>query len=299
MFGYKSHPRGYRDGKLLSNIIGARHRDEAILMIRSFFDEVEYYPRSSFDGPAWGVMTQDVKNLMADASVVDAFVSLGNYQNILVVPEHDDADDNGLFHPDGAPKGHMGFLMFPAVHAINDGCANLHIAIARGRKSIFNNMYRGLAESGRENISVLDADTEFTLDIQNYRLNNVGNVKFDAVVMIGAESMKKGKYNKTDVKSKFAKYCTEDFDLIDVYYTPRVDGGRRIIKNNPKDMTSRDTTLESCLIADKNKYRRFVEVFTSTENSDYVYSAMKPYITFHQKRMFENIYLRRQWMRVY
>ena len=52
------------------------------------------------------------------------------------------------------------------------------------------------------------------------------------MVLLGCESIKKGNFLASDVKAKFAKYCVEDFDMIDVYR-----GDRRAATGGTKSIT--------------------------------------------------------------
>lgn len=173
---------------------------------------------------------EDITTLITDGSVVDGMLTLSGYQNILVVTSFESTDYTGKLRDYRyRPIKSAGDHMLPLVHKFNESEGNLYVTKVRNSKNFYTDLY------DRFDIASVDVDSYFRLDGD---LKMKTDVKFDAVVLLGSESYKKGKFSASDVKKKFAKYCTEDFDLIDVYRNDRrtLSGGTKSITNQRERM---------------------------------------------------------------
>ena len=182
---------------------------------------------------------EDITTLITDGSVVDGMLTLSGYQNILVVTSFESSDYTGKLRDYRyRPIKSAGDHMLPLVHKFNESEGNLYVTKVRNSKNFYTDLY------DRFDIASVDVDSYFRLDGD---LKMKTDVKFDAVVLLGSESYKKGKFNASEVKKKFAKYCVNDFDLIDVYRNDR-----RTLKGGTKSIdTQRDTMIELVNTPDK------------------------------------------------
>ena len=168
------------------------------------------------------ITNEDVIALMIDGSVLDGMLTLSGYQNILVVTSFDDKTYEKLRDRNYRPIKSAGDHMLPIVHKVNESEGNLYVTKVRNSENYYTKLYDEFS------IPFVEVDSYFRIDT-DFKMKT--NVKFDAVVLLGSESHKKGKFSKSDIKSKFAKYCTDDFDLIDVYRGDRrkITGGTQSI----------------------------------------------------------------------
>ena len=150
----------------------------------------------------------DIITMVTDASIVDGMIASSGYDNILVLPSFRDDQYTRLTGPDFIPEKSVGDHILPIVHERSGSQGNIYVAQPKVG-NFFNELYE------KCEINLIDIDEWFVVDSIAFRIKT--NIKFDAVVLLGNESYKKGKFKACDVKKKFAKYCTEDFDLIDVY----------------------------------------------------------------------------------
>lgn len=150
----------------------------------------------------------DLTTLFTDGCVLDGMITLAGYENILVVTSFEDSNYTRLRDRNYRPVNSAGDHMLPIVHKLNGSSGNMYVTKVTGGDSFFTKLYDhyGIASVPCNSYFKLDGDLKIKTD-----------VKFDAVVLLGCDSYKKGKFSAKDIKAKFAKYCTEDFDLIDVY----------------------------------------------------------------------------------
>lgn len=182
---------------------------------------------------------EDLTSLITDASVIDGMLTLSGYQNILVVTSFESKDYTGKLRDRRyRPIKSAGDHMLPIVHKFNESAGNIYVTKVRNSENYYTELYE------RFNIPSVDVDSYFKLD-GDFKIKT--NVKFDAVVLLGSESYKQGKFNASDVKKKFARYCVDDFDLIDVYRASANCGpNRRKLKGGTKSIdTQRNTLIEA------------------------------------------------------
>jgi len=173
----------------------------------------------------------DITTLLTDASLVDGMLATSGYQNILVVTSFESNQYTQLRDRNYRPIKSAGDHLLPIVHSVNETHGNIYVAEPK-MGSIFTPLYE------KYDINIIPVDSCFKID-STFKIKT--DVKFDAVVLLGSESLQNGKFSATDVKAKFAKYCTEDFDLIDVYRGDTKT--RRHAVNNGTPLPPRPTRL--------------------------------------------------------
>jgi hypothetical protein len=228
MFLYRSQPKNVTD----SNIINLETK--RVLKRRVIETQSRYNNKR--------ITNEDVVALMTDGSVLDGMLTLSGYQNILVVTSFENNTYDRLRDRNYRPIKSAGDHMLPIVHKTNESEGNIYVTKVRNSENYYAKLYEEF------DIPFVDVDSCFRID-QDFKIKT--DVKFDAVVLLGCESYKKGKFNKSDIKAKFAKYCTDDFDLIDVYR-----GDRRNIIGGTKSI---DTQL-SRMIETVNTPRKVYDV---------------------------------------
>jgi len=176
----------------------------------------------------------DITTLLTDASLVDGMLATSGYQNILVVTSFENNQYTQLRDRNYRPIKSAGDHLLPIVHSVNETHGNIYVAEPK-MGSIFTPLYE------KYDINIIPVDSCFKID-STFKIKT--DVKFDAVVLLGSESLQNGKFSATDVKAKFAKYCTEDFDMIDVY---RGDTKTRNLKGGSKNKEQSINRLIECV----------------------------------------------------
>ena len=150
----------------------------------------------------------DFITLFTDGCVLDGMLTLAGYDNILVVTSFEDNNYERLRDRNYRPVNSAGDHMLPIIHKLNRSHGNIYVTKVLNGDSFYSKLYE------QYGIKTVKSNSYFKID-DDLKLKT--DVKFDAVVLLGCESYKTGKFSIKEVKSKFAKYCTDDFDLIDVY----------------------------------------------------------------------------------
>ena len=178
------------------------------------------------------VKFNDVTSLVTDASLVDGMIASGGYQNILVVPSFENGDYVRLRDRQYRPVRSAGDHLLPIVHALNETQGNLYVAQPK-IGNIFNELYE------KYDVSLIHVDSWFRVD-SSFDINIDERMKFDCVVLLGNEGYKRGKFNAQAVKKKFARYCTPEFDMIDVYRgnLRELTGGSKPLDNHIANLTN-------------------------------------------------------------
>lgn len=200
-----------------------------------------------------------IASLMSDGAIIDGVVSVNGYQNILVVTSFEDSLYPRLI-TDESPTMSSGDHMFPIIHKLNESDGNLYVTQVKNSNSAYQKLYDTYG------VQSIRSESVFRLD-QPFKLNT--DIKFDAVVILGSEA--KGKHSINAVKEKFSKYCTDTFDLIDVYR-----GNSRIITGRSKSSKSSFDRMSSIMLdlnwtlsADRTKpyhnFRKTIEQVRSNE----------------------------------
>jgi hypothetical protein len=217
MFLYRTQPKSTSE----YNIINLKRKQEMMheLLIASRYKSNHRQRKRN-----------DFITLLTDGCLLDGMLTLAGYDNILVVTSFEDRNYDRLRDRTQRPVNSAGDHMFPIVNSMNGSHGNIYATSVPNGDSFFTHLY------GHYNINMVDCDSYFKVD-NDFKLRNV-SVKFDAVVLLGCESIKKGNFRASDVKAKFAKYCIEDFDMIDVYRGDRrkLTGGTKSITDTKKKM---------------------------------------------------------------
>ena len=229
MFLYRSQPKNKTDINII-NLETKRVVTRRILETQKKFNDR-------------GLTRDDIIAVMSDASILDAMITLMGYQNILVVTSFDKTNyPDRMREPNMRPIKSAGDHMLPIVHKVNESAGRMFVTKPRSADNYYTRLYDEF------DIAQVEVDDNFMLDT-NFKIHDriVGNkLKFDAVVLLGSESMKRGKFNMKTIGHKFEKYANitntsiarmATYDLIDVYRNDlRKLSGNRL---NIDDVTDR------------------------------------------------------------
>lgn len=221
MFLYRTQPKSTTE----TNIINLKRKQEMMheLLVASRYKSNHTQRKRN-----------DFITLFTDGCLLDGMLTLSGYDNILVVTSFEDKNYDRLRDRTQRPVNSAGDHMFPIVNSLNGSHGNVYVTSVPNGDSFFTHLY------DHYNINTVDCDSYFKVD-NDFKLRNT-NVKFDAVVLLGCESMKKGNFRAKDVKAKFSKYCVEDFDMIDVYR-----GDRRTLTGGTKSITNTRNKMIECV----------------------------------------------------
>lgn len=214
MILYRSQPRSYDTNNII-NLETKRNLVNRILETESKFNDR-------------GLVRDDIISMMSDATVLDGLLCLSAYQTILVVTSfskhnYPDRMRDTMYRPIKSAGDHM----LPIVHAMNESLPEMYVTQATDVDNYYTKLYKEF------NIPYITVDDYFRLDNdfkprkimktryengEEYEYGQIGKgVIFDAVVLLGSESMLRGKHKVEDIRKKFQPYCADHFDLIDVY----------------------------------------------------------------------------------
>lgn len=193
MLLYRTQPK---NGKQ-SNIINLDAKERLISMLGDF---------NRFNNKR--ITVTDFTTLITDASIVDALLCCGGYGNILVVTSFEDSVYDRLRDRNYRAVKSAGDHFLPIVHKFNESDGKMTVTSTKGGTNFFKPIYEKFG------VDTIDVDGHFRVD-GDFKIKT--DKKFDAVVLLGSESFKKGSFKASDVKKKFARYCTSTFDLIDIY----------------------------------------------------------------------------------
>jgi hypothetical protein len=164
--------------------------------------------------------------LVTDASVLSGLLTLSGYKNVLVVTSFADKDYDTVVKGHQAHKS-AGDHLVPIVHKAAGTMMNMYVTKVKSG-DWFTPFYESYG------VKTLDVDSPFALD-STFKIKPPADVKFDAVVLLGCDAYSKGKFNVKDIKETFTRYCTPEFDLIDVYR--HENDTRSIVGSTPKQNT--------------------------------------------------------------
>ena len=205
MLLYKSQPKT----AIVNNIVNLNAKRQ---LLDTLQEELLKFRGKKYDA-------QTLTSLVTDASIIDAALVLGGYENILVVTSFNESEYKRLRDYRYRAIKSAGDHLLPIIHKMNNSHGNMTVTYSK----FFDSLY------SKYDINVSKSD-EFRID-GDFRIRSQD--KFDAVVLLGCESSVKGKYQSEKVKAKFARYCTDNFHLIDIY---RNDF--RKINGRSKDITN-------------------------------------------------------------
>ena len=198
MLLYRTQPRTTSNNNLynLSNKIN---------VIDTISSDLKTFKGSALESEEW-------TTLITDASIIDALLVDAGYNNILVVTSFEDAFYERIRDRNYRPVKSAGDHLLPVIHKLNRSSGNIYVTRTPNEENWFTQLYNN------NEVNFVETESIFRLD-GDLRLKT--DIKFDAVVLLGSESHKRGKFNIKDIKKKFEKYCTDTFDLIDVYRNDR------------------------------------------------------------------------------
>jgi len=224
----------------------------------------------------------DITTLVTDASILDGMIATSGYQNILVVPSFQDHEYSRLRDRNYRPINSAGDHLFPVVHMINETHGNLYVAQPKVG-NIFTEIYE------KYDVNMIRSDSWFKID-SSFKMPKT-DVKFDAVVLLGNEGIKRGSFRAQDVKKKFAKYCTDNFQLVDVYRGDlrKLNGGS---KEKPNAINRLITSVNTpkVIYSPKEKFGISSEVLEQLQ-------TLKGQLQYH--RLVDNLKTIDQWYKVY
>jgi hypothetical protein len=223
----------------------------------------------------------DVTSMVTDASILDAMIAVSGYENILVVPSFENNDYPKLRDGRYRPIRSAGDHLFPIVHTVNETHGNIYVAQPK-LGNIFDDLY------AMYDINVIHCDSWFKID-GSFHLAENDAPKFDAVVLLGNEGYKEGSFNPQAVKAKFARHCTDDFQLVDAYR-----GTLRRLTGTPK---SRDNSINRVINAINTPNRIYTpKLLLLPEFKDKLVNTKDELL---YRRLAHNIESINEWYKVY
>jgi len=163
--------------------------------------------------------------LSTEASILDTLMIIEKFKNVLLVPTYDNKNVR-LTNEEYTPVGSYGHHFLPIIHKLNGSEYGLYVTDNNTSENMFTKLYDVY------DVDKIDISDGYALDNNKVKIDT--DVKFDAVILINAKGMKKGKYQAKNVKKAFTPYGTEDFVLIDLFA-----GSERTLQ--PTKNTTEDT----------------------------------------------------------
>jgi hypothetical protein len=243
MLLYRTHPTS----KNTSSIINLRNKEELIRNLREGINHRD-------------TEVDDITALVTDASVVDAMISLGNYENILVLPSP--ITQERLRNKTYNPIGNAGDMLFPIIHKLTGGKGNVYVGLPES-----GHLYKKVWED--YDVDILPMKNWFTLD---RKIGVETDMVFDAVVLIGCNhSSKTGSFKVEDIKDNLKSVSHWGTDLIDI----NREGSKRNIIGKKGDISSKIDILSNSINSTKNlcdpdyglSIEQFRELFGRTEDN--------------------------------
>lgn len=228
-----------------------------------------------------GTTEHDATTLLTDASLVGGMIAASEYENILVIPSFQNLDYPKLRDRQYRPIRSAGDHLLPVVHKMNESAGNIYVAQPK-EGNAFDTVYDNF---GVQKIPVngwFKIDSSFEIDT---------DIKFDAVVLLGNEGYKKGKFNAQAVKKKFAKYCTDNFHLIDVYR-----GNLRQLTGGSKDKSELIKTLVKAVNTPTPIYRPNENRYLS---GDFVGTLKRGKSRHQYFRLVDTLHTINDWYKIY
>ena len=165
MIRYRTQPMGYVDGEFKSVINNRQRKKDLLANIREYIRDLK---------------DDEVVDLISDASVMSAMILAGDYKNILVVtssnPTHSEGDH-----------------LIPVIHKFNYGVGKMSVTTPKRLENRFGGLYEDL------DVDMVEVDSFYHLGQDKIRLKHKGE-PFDAVVLLGNESLTNGKHKLHEIK---------------------------------------------------------------------------------------------------
>jgi len=236
MIRYRTQPMGYVDGEFTSVINNYQRKKDILANIR------EYLKAPKDD---------DIVDMITDASIMSAMILTGDYKNVLVVtssnPTHSEGDH-----------------LIPAIHKFNYGVGKMSVTTPKRLENRFGGLYEDL------DVDIVEVDSFYHLGQDKVRMNHDGE-PFDAVVLLGNESLTNSKHKLHEIKSVFSPHCTEVFDLIDIYRgSDRTLQGGILPRENVQLVSNIILNEDMSRQKETDKYQR---VFHNIESIEQIYKV--------------------------
>ena len=236
MIRYRTQPMGYVDGEFKSVINNYQRKKDILANIR------EYLKAPKDD---------DIVDMITDASVMSAMILAGDYKNILVVtssnPTHSEGDH-----------------LIPVIHKFNYGSGKISVTTPKRLENRFGGLYEDL------DVDIVEVDSFYHLGQDKVRMNHDGE-PFDAVVLLGNESLTNSKHKLHEIKAVFSPHCTEVFDLIDIYRgSDRTLQGGILPQQNVQLVSNIILNEDMSRQKETDKYKR---VFHNIESIEQIYKV--------------------------
>jgi len=231
------------------------------------------------------ITSNDATALLTDASVIDGLITSGGYENILVVTSFEDRHYDELRDRIYRPVNSAGDHYLPIVHKVNESAGNMVVTMTKNADNYMKPLYE------QYEVPTVEAESYFRLD-EDFRIKT--STKFDCVVLLGCEASRKGTHKVSDIKKKFSKYCTSDFDLIDVY---RNDA--RKISGGTQDISSHVERMVECVNTPKRMYDKKNRIIRSAESKVFAFYRLFPTRQLLYYRLVLNLENANEYYKVY
>lgn len=208
------------------------------------------------------ITSNDATTLLTDASIIDGLITSAGYQNILVVTSFEDKNYDKLTDKIYRPINSAGDHYLPIIHKVNESAGNMVVTVTKNGDNYLKSLYE------KYDITTTESETYFRLD-QDFRIKT--DVKFDCVVLLGCEASKKGSHRINDVKKRFSKYCTSDFDLIDIYRN-----NERKISGGTQDIIGHVERMIECVNTPTKIYDKRNRFINSAESKVFAFHKLFP-----------------------
>lgn len=197
MFRNNHQPFGYDSrGNIRSNFLDSLWKHNKFNALQ---ENIKKFHKSRLTGT-------EVMYLSTEASILDTLMVTEKFNNVLVVSNH--KDENIRFtNANYMPVKNYGHHLLPIIHKLNKSEYNLFVA--NESDNIFSKLYDVY------DVNKVDIPDGYILD--NTRVDIDTKQKFDAIILVNVQGMKKGKYQARNIKQVFSPYGTENFALIDLF----------------------------------------------------------------------------------
>ena len=156
-------------------------------------------------------------------NVIHSIITHEQFENVLIVPTFRDSRHTRFLLEDSTSrligkthKPNIGNHLLPIINKVFDTSPNMYIAYPPEHVSL----YKYIME--QYGVNIIPSNKMYTeLGLDDYTITPPEGVKFDLVVILGADHDSDEKFDIVDFKADFAEYCTEDFVLYDDWMSPQ------------------------------------------------------------------------------
>ena len=169
-------------------------------------------------------------------NVIHSIITHEQFQNVLIIPTFKDSRHSNFILPNPTSRlvgqthrPNIGNHLLPVINKVFDTSSNMYVAYPTEHVSL----YKYIME--QYDINIITSNKMYTeLGLDDYTITPPEGVKFDLVVILGADHDSDEKFNIVDLKADFAEYCTSDFVLFDNWISPQliINGQQDDLKGN-------------------------------------------------------------------